>query len=119
VQFSPDQQARADAVLEAFRADPYATPSVSDCIEELGEGVFHALIEERALVRIHPDVVFTPEALGEMKEGVIDLIRAEGSVTIAQVRDLFRTSRKYAVALMEYLDQEHVTRRVGDVRVLR
>jgi selenocysteine-specific elongation factor len=119
VRFTPDQQARVDAVLEAFRADPYATPSVSDCIEELGEEVFHALLEQGALVRIHPDVVFAPEALEKMKEGVTELIRAEGSVTIAQVRDLFRTSRKYAVALMEYLDQEHVTRRMGDVRVLR
>jgi selenocysteine-specific elongation factor len=54
-----------------------------------------------------------------MREGVVDLIRSEGSATIAQVRDLFGTSRKYAVALMEYLDQERVTRRVGDVRVLR
>jgi selenocysteine-specific elongation factor len=85
----------------------------------VGEDVFYVLLDERTLTRIHPEVVFTPEALAEMRERVADLIRAESSVTIAQVRDLLRTSRKYAVALMEYLDQERVTRRVGDVRVLR
>lgn len=119
VQYAPEQQARIDELLRRFRSDPYSTPSVSDCLEQLGEEVFHALLEDRALVRIHPEVVFTPEALEEMEDGVVRLIRTEGSVTIAQVRDLFRTSRKYAVALMEHLDQEHVTRRTGDARVLR
>ena len=38
---------------------------------------------------------------------------------MAQVRDLFDTSRKYALALLEYLDTARVTRRVGDARVLR
>ena len=42
-----------------------------------------------------------------------------GDITIAGVRDLFGASRKYGVALMEYLDQQRVTRRVGDGRVLR
>ncbi len=119
VQFAPEQQYKIDALLRSFREDAYATPSVSDCVGQLGEEVFHTLLEQGTLIRIHPEVVFTPEALAEMEEGVLNVIRVEGSVTIAQVRDLFRTSRKYALALMEYLDQEHVTRRVGDVRVLR
>ena len=119
VQLTPRQQAGVDALLRTFREAPYATPSVSECLDQLGEGVFYALLEEGTLVRIHPEVVFTPKALAEMRQAVVNLIRVEGSVTIAQVRDLFSTSRKYAVALMEYLDQEHITRRVGDVRVLR
>ena len=42
-----------------------------------------------------------------------------GSVTLAQVRDMFGTSRKYAQALLEHMDAERITRRVGDARVLR
>jgi selenocysteine-specific elongation factor len=41
------------------------------------------------------------------------------TITLAQVRDLFGTSRKYAQAILEYLDETRVTRRVGDERVLR
>ncbi|MCD6230263.1 MAG: SelB C-terminal domain-containing protein, partial [Dehalococcoidia bacterium] len=37
---------------------------------------------------------------------------SHGSITVAQVRDLFGTSRKYALALMEYLDKQKITRRV-------
>ena len=50
---------------------------------------------------------------------VTDHIRREGEIAISQVRDMFNASRKYALALMEHLDDRRVTRRVGDVRVLR
>ena len=46
-------------------------------------------------------------------------VEENGEITVADVRDMFGTSRKYALALMDYLDQEHVTRRIGDSRVLR
>ena len=45
-------------------------------------------------------------------------IQEEGSVSVAGTRDLFKTSRKYALGLLEHLDAENVTRRVGDERVL-
>ena len=46
-------------------------------------------------------------------------IEHEGSITLAQARDMFGTSRKYAQALLEHLDEIGVTKRVGDERVLR
>jgi selenocysteine-specific elongation factor len=45
-------------------------------------------------------------------------MRERGKVTVADVRDLFGTSRRYVLGLLEYLDRIHVTRRVGDDRVL-
>jgi selenocysteine-specific elongation factor len=41
------------------------------------------------------------------------------TVNVAQVRDVFQTSRKYALALLEYTDEQRLTKRVGDERVLR
>ena len=46
-------------------------------------------------------------------------LHAHGTVTVAQVRDLFGTSRKYVLALLEHLDAQGITRRIGDERVLR
>jgi selenocysteine-specific elongation factor len=119
VQLTPEQQARVEGLLQEFRRAPYTTPSVSECVERLGEELFHSLLENGTLVRISPDVVYLAGTLGEMREQVVDLIRTEGSATVAQVRDLLGASRKYIVALMEHLDQQRVTRRVGDARVLR
>jgi selenocysteine-specific elongation factor len=47
------------------------------------------------------------------------LLREKGTITLAEVRDMFGTSRRYAQALLEQLDAERVTKRVGDERVLR
>jgi len=54
-----------------------------------------------------------------MVKGILDRLSTQGKITVAEVRDIFSTSRKYAVSLMEHLDEQKVTRRVGDERVLR
>ena len=65
------------------------------------------------------NVLLLRETYDAMVKGITDYIRAHGSITVAQVRDQFGTSRKYALALMERLDELKITRRVGDERVLR
>jgi selenocysteine-specific elongation factor len=52
-----------------------------------------------------------------MVSGVQAQLAAKGKITLAEVRDRFVTSRKYAQALLEHLDGEKVTRRVGDERI--
>ncbi len=117
--FRPDEQAQVDALLAAFRRSPYATPSVSECEQAVGTEVFNALVEQGRLVKVSAEVVFLAETYEEMVGRVVQFIKDNGSITVAQVRDMFNASRKYALALMEHLDQRKVTRRVGDERVLR
>jgi len=62
------------------------------------------LIETGVLVQPAEDVVFQPVIFQEMQDAVISHIREKGSITLAELRDKFRTSRKYAVAVLEYLD---------------
>jgi selenocysteine-specific elongation factor len=64
-------------------------------------------------------VAFAAGAYNQMVERITEHLRAQGKITVAEVRDLFGNSRKYALALMEHLDQQRVTRRIGDERVLR
>ena len=54
-----------------------------------------------------------------MLDKVLAHLKQEGTITVAQVRDLFGASRRYALALMGYLDQQGITKRIGDERVLR
>jgi selenocysteine-specific elongation factor len=108
-----------DALLAQFEEAGYTSPSVAECVTAVGDDVLMALVEGGVLVRLSDEVIYTRETYEAMKARVLDEIRETGSVTIAQVRDLFGASRKYALALMEYLDEERVTRRRGDVRVLR
>jgi selenocysteine-specific elongation factor len=53
-----------------------------------------------------------------MRTKITAQIKKNGKITLGEVRDMFGTSRKYVQALLEYLDREKVTKRVGDDRVL-
>lgn len=119
VAFTPAQQSRVEALLADFRRDPYNTPLPKDCAARVGEDVLAALIDQGQLIQISPEVIFLPETYATMVEQVKAHLRAHGKITVAEVRDLFKTSRKYALALMEHLDASGVTRRVGDERVLK
>ena len=70
-------------------------------------------------MQANADVLFLGETFAGVKERITDRIRREGDITLAQVRDMFSTSRKYAVAMLEYLDEQRITKRQGDVRILR
>lgn len=118
VRFSPQQQRAVDDLLARFRAAPYATPSVKEAAALIGEEVLGVLLARGDLVQVSPEVLFLRQTYEEMVERIRAHIRQHGSITLAQVRDLFQTSRKYAQALLEYLDGAGITRRVGDERVL-
>jgi selenocysteine-specific elongation factor len=119
VQFTPEQQEAIDRLLGDFRRTPYTTPSYKDSVAAVGEDVVLALIEIGLLVRLSSDVLLVSETYDELVAWVKTYVSAHGSVNVAQVRDAFDTSRKYALALLEYLDDQRVTKRVGDERVLR
>ena len=72
-----------------------------------------------AIVRAGPDVSFDAAVHAEMVDRVVAALRQQGQITLAEVRDLLGTSRKVGQAFLEDLDRRRITRRVGDVRVLR
>ena len=113
---SAEQQARADEFLDSLAAaDPYSPPT--DALPE--EDVLEMLERLGQVVRAGDSVVFSADAFGRMLDGIRAYATEHGEVTVADVRDLFGTSRKYALALLEHLDRSRITRRVGDARVMR
>ncbi len=114
IQLKPEQKAKIDAFLKSLAQNPYAPPG--EFIPE--PDLFNLLIEQRQVVKVSDGIVFSTTAYNEMTERVTSHLKAHGKVSLAEVRDLFKTSRKYAQALLEYLDGKKITRRVGDERVL-
>ena len=114
IQITKAQQARIDVFLGSLVRNPYAPPG--DLIPE--PDLLNVLIEGREVVKVSEGVVFSASVYHEMVARVTAHIEARGKITLAEVRDLFDTSRKYAQAFLEHLDGEKITRRVGDERVL-
>ncbi len=116
---TPQQEAQAAVFLAKFKETPYSPPDVVEAESELGLDLLEGLIGTERLVRVSDTVLFTPDTVEEMKSWVWDVIHTSGSVSLAQFRDHFQTSRKFAAAFLEYLDSIGYTLRKGDVRVLR
>ena len=119
VHFTPAQQKEIDLLLRQFQEQPHTPPSLKQCVEAIGEDLTDALIETGRLVQPAEDVVFQPAIFEEMQNLAIAHLRENGSITLAELRDKLQTSRKYAVAVLEYLDNTGVTIRKGDSRQLR
>ncbi len=119
VRFTPEQRRQVEDLLTAFRRHPYAPPSVKESIDLVGQEVLNVLLQRGDLVQVSPDVVFLSETYQEMIRRIQEQIQHRGSLTLAEVRDLFGSSRKYVQALLEHLDEVGITKRVGDKRVLR
>ena len=119
IQLTEAQQRKVDSLLQDFTARPYTPPSVKESQDAIGEDLVTALVQTGQLAQLGEDVLLQPEILKEMQDAVVEIIRQNGSITLAELRDRFQTSRKYAVAVLEDLDARGVTIRKGDGRVLK
>ena len=108
------QEAAAATFLAALRQTPFSPPT-----DRAPEGDVLAYLEGAGEVVRTGGVIFAAEAYSELVHRIETHLREHETITLAQVRDMFGTSRKYAQALLEHLDAKHITRRVGDLRVLR
>jgi selenocysteine-specific elongation factor len=115
---SAERQARA-ALLKRFEDAPFAPPTIKECIEAVGEDLYHALVNTGELMPISEDVVFRATDYAQAVADVRTAIHAKGSIRLADMRDHWGSSRRYIQPLLEYMDQERITVRDGDVRRLK
>jgi selenocysteine-specific elongation factor len=118
VRFTTEQQRAADQLMRQFAQSGINSPSVRDAKAAVGDNVYFALLDQGRLRQIREDVVYTATDYDQYTRQIRAYLQQHGRINAAQVRDLFNTSRKYAIALLEHLDEIKVTRRVGDNREL-
>jgi selenocysteine-specific elongation factor len=121
VEIDPGSGGPAGRLLQILGKQPFAPPSLPEAMRDAGASVevVRALAEKGDLVRLSDDIAFTRPAYETAVDLVRELVAAAGSVTVASLRDRMGASRRPVLALLEYLDAQRVTRRVGDARVLR
>lgn len=118
ITFSPAQRVSVETLLKRYAAAGIMSPSVKEAKDAVGEDVYFALVDLGRLRPLNADVVYAEaeyEAyVGRIREYLVN----NGRINAAQARDLLGTSRKYAIALLEHLDEIKLTQRVGDDRQL-
>jgi selenocysteine-specific elongation factor len=120
---SDEEAAARDRIERAYQESGLRPPDAASLAAQIGvkpniaERMTMLLVRQKVLVKIG-DLVFHLSAVERLKADVRGLREAGAAATIdvAAFKDRFGITRKYAIPLLEYLDRERVTRRVGETR---
>ncbi len=80
---------------------------------------FHRLYQEKKLVRLSEKVTMHSSVWKKVENFVREYLKLRGKITIAELRDHMKITRKYACAILEFLDRRGITKRLGDEHVLK
>jgi selenocysteine-specific elongation factor len=118
-------QELADRVEAIFGKAGYEPPLEEDVCRELRlplnqfRKILGTLIKQGRLVRLDPKVTYHRDAFEKAKASVLEYLRLRRTITISETKDILRVSRKYACAVLEFLDKSQITRRNGDVHMIK
>lgn len=125
IPFRVGERQLCERIERQFEEAGFSAPPEYEVFESLRikqdcfENMITALIEQGSLIRLSEKVTYHTKYLNDAKEKVAELIRQNDGITAGELRDAFGFSRKYAIAILEYLDDIRFTRRMGEKRVLR
>jgi len=120
-----DEEAESKKIIEAaFASAGLKVPYLKDVLAGLkvdkarAQKIVTLLLRDKVLIKISEELVFHQQALSELRRLMSAEKLKSPKIDVARFKDLTGVSRKYAIPLLEYLDREHVTRRVGDERII-
>jgi selenocysteine-specific elongation factor len=120
-----DEEEESKRTIEsAFLSAGLKAPALNDVLAGLkidrarAQKIVTLLLRDKRLVKISNDLVFHSHALEDLRKSIAQEKTKSPQMNVARFKDLAGVSRKYAIPLLEYLDREHVTRRVGEERVI-
>ncbi|MFN2541406.1 MAG: selenocysteine-specific translation elongation factor [Chthoniobacterales bacterium] len=109
----------AQTLREKLTVNPFDPPSRQQLAPDApAQQALKFLIERKQIVEISDDVVLSNDAFEKMKTEIANFISSNGGATVSQLRGALKTSRRVMVPLLERLDRESFTRRIGDERTL-
>ena len=120
-----DEEAESKKLIEqAFASAGLKVPSLKEVLAGLkvdkirAQKIVTLLLRDKVLIKISDELVFHQSALLDLRHKIAALKTTMPKIDVARFKDMTGVSRKYAIPLLEYLDRERVTRRVGDERVI-
>jgi len=112
------------AIEEKYMTGDFQTPGWDEITVQFklspaqAEEILGYFVNSRILIKLEDNVLVSRKNLDRAKELVTEFLRQNKEMSLGEARDLLKTSRKFALPIMSYLDQERITRRVDDKRVL-
>jgi len=119
-QLAEKQSPLAQKILKKFEENRFSPPTKGELLEENPDyqKILIYLLQQGKLVELKEGILYTKEDFEEITQKIKEFISANGPSTVSQIREHLNITRKYAVPIMEKLDELEVTRREGDKRIL-
>jgi selenocysteine-specific elongation factor len=118
-----DEEAESKKKIEdAFAAAALKVPALNEVLAGLkidkvrAQKIVTLLLRDKVLTKVSDELVFHRSALEDLRKRVSAHKAKSATIDVATFKELTGVSRKYAIPLLEYLDRERVTKRVGDLR---
>lgn len=125
IELTPEEVRTKELIEGEFERAGLRVPSLSVVVAKLpievarAEKILELLLRDKVLIKLGGDLVFHHIALERLRQVLAQYRKQRGErLPIGAFKELTGVTRKYAIPLLEYLDLEHVTRRVGDERVI-
>lgn len=98
------------AGYDFLRYSEIQAPEVEPAVQD---DILSVLLEEKQAVKVMEDLYTLFSLMEEAKKKILEKLKEDRMITIAQVRDMFQTSRKSAKPILEYMDGIKVTKKTG------
>lgn len=118
VRFSPEQDRERERIETLFLERKFNPPTRGELLAEFDSKVFYALAKQGILVGLTKEIYLHRSVLEEAKHLIREELTRQGQMRLSEMREVWGTSRKFAVPLAEYLDQIGFTKRIGNNREL-
>ena len=119
VEFSLDIKREISKIMDRFQSSPFSPPSLSEITEIHDPDLISAMISQGMIIATSEDIAFRKEDFKLMGKKLKEFIDEKGGISLSQFRDLFQTSRKFALSYLEFLDRSGVTKFDGDKRTIK
>ncbi|HHW57882.1 MAG TPA: selenocysteine-specific translation elongation factor [Clostridia bacterium] len=119
VVLSKEQEKLKEEIIRLYNASKFEPPKVAE-LKGYSEllPMLEYLTNTGELVKIDDEIYLSKENFMEAQKILIEYLKQHGEISLAIYRDLLKTSRKYAMAILEYFDSIKLTKRIEDVRIL-
>jgi selenocysteine-specific elongation factor len=118
LEMTQGQEKERNKIEKIFLDAVFSPPSKDEVVSKGSRQLFYSLIDSGVLVKVSQDILIHKDVLENGKADIERAVKQKGPLKLTEIKDILKTTRKFAVPIAEYFDRIGFTKREGDLRIL-